>query len=76
MQQEEEDPKFTLARNFPRIVRWKGKAGERGVKADQKGKSETAPQVEAAEDMGAAVAEGTEDRGNSASFFEAELAKR
>lgn len=67
MQQEEENPNFTLARNFPRIVRWKGKAGERDVEADQKGESETAPQVEAAEDMGAAVAEGDEDHGNSQS---------
>lgn len=58
MQQGEENPNFTLARNFPRIARWKGKGRDRDVEADQKGESDTAPQVEAAEDMGAAVAEG------------------
>lgn len=61
MQQEDEGPNFTLARNFPRIVRWKG--NDRDVKADEKGESETAPQVEAAEELGDAVENGDEDHG-------------
>lgn len=61
MQQEDEGPNFTLARNFPRIVRWKG--NDRDVKADEKGESEMAPQVEAAEELGDAVENGEEDRG-------------
>lgn len=63
MQQEDGGPNFTLARNFPRIVRWKGKKdggqeGRKNVNADQKGESEAAPQVEAAEELGDEVEHG------------------
>jgi hypothetical protein len=61
MQQEDDGPNFTLARNFPRIVRWKG--DDRNVEADEKGESEMAPQVEAAEELGYAVDHGEEDHG-------------
>lgn len=61
MQQEEDGPNFTLARNFPRIVRWKG--DDRSVEADEKGEREMAPQVEAAEELGEAVENGEEDYG-------------
>ena len=61
MRQEDDGPNFTLARNFPRIVRWKG--GDRSVKADEKGEREMAPQVEAAEELGDAVENGDEDYG-------------
>jgi hypothetical protein len=41
MQQEEDGPNFTLARNFPRIVRWKGDGPDgRSVEADEKGERE------------------------------------
>ena len=61
MRQEDDGPNFTLARNFPRIVRWKG--DDRSVKADEKGEREMAPQVEAAEELGDAVENGDEDYG-------------
>lgn len=61
MRQEDDGPNFTLARNFPRIVRWKG--DDRSVKADEKGEREMAPQVEAAEELGEAVENGDEDYG-------------
>jgi len=61
MQQEDDGPNFTLARNFPRIVRWKG--DDRSVEADEKGEREMAPQVEAAEELGDAVENGDEDYG-------------
>lgn len=61
MQQEEDGPNFTLARNFPRIVRWKG--DDRSVRADEKGEREMAPQVEAAEELGEAVENGEEGYG-------------
>lgn len=64
MQQEDDGPNFTLARNFPRIVRWKGDGGDgRSVEADEKGEREMAPQVEAAEELGEAVENGEEDYG-------------
>jgi hypothetical protein len=64
MQQEEDGPNFTLARNFPRIVRWKGDGPDgRSVEADEKGEREMAPQVEAAEELGEAVEDGEEDHG-------------
>lgn len=62
MQQEDDGPNFTLAGNFPRIVRWKG--NERSVKADEKGEREEAPQVGAAEELGEAVEHGEEDYGS------------
>lgn len=70
MQQEDSGPNFTLARNFPRTVRWKGKKdggqeGEKNVKADQKGESEAAPQMEAAEEIEDEVEHGEERRGGS-----------
>ena len=61
MQQEDDGPNFTLARNFPRIVRWKG--DDRSVEADEKGEREMAPQVETAEGLGDAVENGDEDYG-------------
>jgi hypothetical protein len=43
MQQEEDGPNFTLARNFPRIVKWKGDRPDgRSVEADEKGEREMA----------------------------------
>jgi len=62
MKQEDDGPNFTLANNFPRTVRWGGKKDKDGVRADEKGEQEAAPQVEAAEEMGSEVEEG-EDRG-------------
>lgn len=74
MQQEDEGPNFTLARNFPRTVRWKrrdgdggGDDGETDVEADEKGEREAAPQVEAAEELGTAVESGREERGKALS---------
>lgn len=75
MQQEDEGPNFTLARNFPRTVRWKKRSGNNGggddgetdVEADEKGESEAAPQVEAAEELGNAVESGREERGKALS---------
>jgi hypothetical protein len=62
MKQEDDGPTFTLANNFPRTVRWGGNDG--GVKADEKGEQEAAPQVEAAEEQGSEVEEeGDGDRG-------------
>lgn len=63
MQQEDDGPNFTLARNFPRTVRWRGRDGDRRVRPDQKGESEPAPQVEAAEEFGSEVENAGEDRG-------------
>lgn len=65
MQQEDDGPSFTLARNFPRTVRWKGRDGDKEsrVRPDQKGESEAAPQVEAAEEFGSEVENGGEGRG-------------
>lgn len=63
MQQEDDGPSFTLARNFPRTVRWKRDGKGRSVKPDQKGESEMAPQVEAAEELGDAVEHRDEDHG-------------
>jgi hypothetical protein len=64
MQQEDDGPNFTLARNFPRIVRWKGDGPDgKSVEADEKGERELAPQVEAAEELGEAVENGEEDYG-------------
>ncbi|KAM0724215.1 hypothetical protein Q7P37_000097 [Cladosporium fusiforme] len=56
MQQQENDGGgFSLAGNFPRMVRWQpkrpGNARHDTVKADQKGETETAPQMEATEDL-------------------------
>jgi hypothetical protein len=53
MRQEDEGPNFTLANNFPRTVRWGG--NDEGVEADEKGETEAAPQVEAAEEQGSVV---------------------
>lgn len=63
MQQEDDGPNFTLARNFPRTVRWKQDGGHKSVEPDHKGESEMAPQVEAAEELGDAVEHGEEDHG-------------
>lgn len=60
-QQQDDGPAFTLAGNFPRVVRWKGNG--RSVKAKQKGESETAPQVPAAEELGSEVKDGDEGHG-------------
>ena len=74
MKQEDEGPTFTLANNFPRTVRWgrgKGKdGGKEGIRADEKGEQEAAPQVEAAEEQGSEVEEGVgEDRGMLEAIF-------
>jgi hypothetical protein len=63
MKQEDEGPNFTLANNFPRTVRWGG--DDEGVKADEKGEQEPAPQMESAEEQGSEVEDGggDEDRG-------------
>ena len=53
MKQEDEGPNFTLANNFPRTVRWGG--DDEGVKADEKGEQEPAPQMESAEEQGSEV---------------------
>lgn len=63
MQQEDDGPNFTLARNFPRTVRWQQDGGDKSVEPDHKGESEMAPQVEAAEELGDAVEHGEEDHG-------------
>lgn len=63
MQQEDEGPSFTLARNFPRTVRWKNDGRGRNVEPDEKGEREMAPQVGAAEELGEAVENGDEDHG-------------
>lgn len=70
MQQEDDGPNFTLAKNFPRTVRWKrkkdrGQEGRKNVEAIQKGESEAAPQVEAAEEFGDEVEHGEEERGET-----------
>jgi hypothetical protein len=56
MRQEDEGPNFTLANNFPRTVRWGG--NDEGVEADEKGETEAAPQVEAAEEQESEVEDG------------------
>ena len=55
MRQEDEGPNFTLANNFPRTVRWGGGKDGDGVRADEKGEQEAAPQVEAAEELGGEI---------------------
>ncbi|KAM0721373.1 hypothetical protein Q7P37_002297 [Cladosporium fusiforme] len=64
MQQEDNGPEFTLARNFPRTVRWKrdGNRDGKAVEPDEKGEREMAPQVGAAEELGDAVENGEEGR--------------
>lgn len=43
MQDDDDSPIFTLARNFARIVRWKGgKGNHNNIKANEKGERETA----------------------------------
>ena len=53
--QEEDDAGFSLAGNFPRTVRWRTKRKDTGdhdkVKADQRGETDTAPQVQGAENQ-------------------------
>ncbi|GAB7327550.1 hypothetical protein MBLNU13_g11412t1 [Cladosporium sp. NU13] len=73
MREEDDGPNFTLARNFPRIVRWKGDG--RSVKADEKGEREKAPQVEAAEELGEAVGNGDEDYEEAGTVEEEEEVK-
>lgn len=55
MQEETDNADFSLAGNFPRTVRWRTKRNNSSkhdqVKADQKGETETAPQVQGAEDQ-------------------------
>jgi hypothetical protein len=53
MQQEDEGPNFTLANNFPRMVRWGG--DDESARADEKGEQEPAPQMESAEEQGSEV---------------------
>ena len=59
MREEDDGTNFKPARNFPRILRWKGH--DRSVKADEQGEKEMAPQVEAAEELREAVKHGEED---------------
>jgi aquaglyceroporin related protein len=53
--QQEDDAGFSLAGNFPRTVRWRHKRHDTGshdrVQADQRGETDTAPQVQDAEDQ-------------------------
>lgn len=42
MQQEDDGLNFTLARNFPRTVRWKREGRHKRIKPDEKGESEMA----------------------------------
>ena len=53
--QQEDDAGFSLAGNFPRTVRWRHKNHDTGshdkVKPDQRGETDTAPQVQGAEDQ-------------------------
>lgn len=74
MKQEDDGPKFTLANNFPRTVRWGGGRGKDAgeVRADEKGEQEAAPQVEAAEEQGSEVEDGGdhEDHGELVVFHE------
>jgi hypothetical protein len=69
MQQEDEGPNFTLANNFPRMVRWGG--DDESARADEKGEQEPAPQMESAEEQGSEVeGEGDgEDRGMLCRWF-------
>ena len=68
--EDEDTPRFTMAGNFPRTVRFgkrkkhdKGSTVPEQVRPDEKGEREVAPQVDAAEDFGAAVAMDDEDHG-------------
>jgi aquaglyceroporin related protein len=78
MQEQDDDAGFSLAGNFPRTVRWRNKRENDGshenVEADQKGETETAPQVQGAEDQ--ANGDDTDPVDYASSFGEEESIKR
>jgi aquaglyceroporin related protein len=78
MQEQDDDACFSLAGNFPRTVRWRNKRENDGshenVEADQKGETETAPQVQGAEDQ--ANGDDTDPVDYASSFGEEESIKR